>query len=275
MTETKENNTESKKVFKIALKTLSFVFCGLMFFICLCFCLMPQFSLKISGLIGSKRAEEHGYERIYAKSGNNSDLYNLILFNQQEKDLSDELKYINELLSKKDYNEFCKAVDEASLKAVTLKELIPYSCDANAYIRGQKVACMYGLKEDLETYVLVQTSAGELSDLSVAVYVDLINEDESLTATQKSEKIISLMNKGLIVGGAYSGASEIINKRIDKLKLELLKDNSEAREIILQYSLARMYKANWLINSHLDNNVLAEEYRVLYNSENAKLKLLY
>lgn len=275
MTETKENNIENKKMLKIALKTLSYVFCGIMFFICLSFCLMPNFSLKISTLIGSSRAQENCYERIYEKSGKNSDLYNLILFNQQQKDTIDELKYINELLNKKDYNEFCKAADAASLKAVTLKELIPYSCDTNAYVRGQKVSCMYALKENIETYVLVQTSAGELSDLSVAVYIDLINEDETLTSIQKSEKVISLMNKGLIVSGSFNGAEAIIADRVNDLKIELEKDNDESREIILQYSLVRMYKASWLINSYTDNNEKAEEFRVMYNSANEKLKSLY
>lgn len=276
MTEEKELSKEKYKLLlKTALKTLSYVFIGVMLFICACFHLSPTLSLKISQYLGSANAQEIAYERIYEKSGENADLYNLILFNQKQNDLSDELKYINELMSKKNYNEFCKALDKASFSEVESKELIPYMCDTNAYLRSQKVICTYKLGECDEIYLIVQTSAGELSDLSVAVYIDLIHEDKDLTSTEKTEKISQFANKGIVVNQEFKGADAIIDTRIEDISAKLAERLEVEERIIMQYSLVRFYKAKYIINSYLGNETEKENYRVLYNNENAKLVALY
>ena len=192
MTETKENVTiDFKRVSKIALKTLSNLFIGIMFAFCVIFFVAPSFSLKISKTFGSLKGQELCYERIYTQSGNIADLYNLILINDQQDDYESAVAYINQITKMSNYSEFCGSLDEASLEKIGSNlELIPYSCDANAYIRRQKVVCMYNLDGDLTTEVLVQTVSGSLSDVSIAVYIDLINDDESLTESKKIEKVL-------------------------------------------------------------------------------------
>ena len=276
MTEEKEiSKDKNKLVAKIALKTMSYIFIGIMLFVCISFYLSPKLSLKISQYLGSASAQEVAYKRIYAKSGKNVDLYNLIQFNQKQNDLSDELKYINELMSKDNYKEFCSALDKASLSQVDSNELIPYMCDVNAYLRSQKVICMYALESEFETYLLVQTSAGELSDLSFAVYIDLIHSDKTLTDTEKLEKIIILMDKGIIVDKEFKDADTIIDLRINEIKEKLTENLDLKDKIIMQYSLVRFYKAKYLIATYVDDSIAAESNRLLYNSENAKLIALY
>lgn len=277
MTETKENvSLDAKRVAKIALKTLSSIFIGIMFALMVVFFVAPSFSLKISKVFGSLKGQEVCYERMYAQSGNIADLYNLILVNEQQNDYESEFAYINQITKKTNYKEFCEAVDKASVSKVKSKELIPYTCDTNAYIRSQKVKCMYKMGEDQVVEVVVQTVSGELSDVSIAVYVDLINEDNLLTDKQKTEKIVELMNKNIIVSGSSTGTQTILNDRIEEIKNELAKDDlSLARKIVLEYSLVRIYRAEYLINVYLDDEVAAENYKDLYNAENAKLVSLY
>ena len=277
MTETNENvKLDTKRVAKIALKTISNLFIGIMFALMVIFFAAPSFSLKISKTFGSLKGQEVCYERLYVQSGKISDLYNLILINEKQGDIENEFAYINQITKKSNYKEFCEAVDKASLLKITSKELIPYTCDTNAYIRSQKVECMYKLGEDQTIEVVVQTAAGELTDVSIAVYVDLINEDENLTEKQKTEKIVELMGKNIIVGGASAGTQTILNDRIEDIKTELDKqDLTLARRILLEYSLVRIYRAEYLINVYLDDSVAIENYKDLYNAENAKLVQLY
>ena len=278
MTETNEKvKLETKRVAKIALKTISNLFIGIMFTLMVVFFVAPSFSLKISKTFGSLKGQEVCCERMYVQSGNITDLYNLILINDQQNDYESELGYINQITKKSNYAEFCKSLDEASLEKITSKELIPYSCDVNAYLRRQKVLCLYNLGEDLTTEVIVQTASGSLSDISIAIYIDLINEDESLAEVKKTEKIVDLMkNKGIIVGGSFSKTDKILENRINSIKEELAKEDiSLANEIILQYSLVKLYRAEYLISVYLDDEAAADKFKALYNSENAKLINLY
>ena len=265
----------SKKIILIALKTFGYTFIVIMLFICSTFYLTPRLSLKISQVIGCKKAQESCYEKIYDKTNSISDLYNLVLIEQQLGDYKKELGYINAMLAKKEYSDFCKTLDSASLKTITSKELIPYSCDANAYIIGQKVTCMYKMGEDLDIFVLAQTSAGELTDLSLATYIDVIHNDDLLTNAQKIEMINSFKMQGLIKNSVYENSETIIEKRINQIKSELGEDNGLDREILLQYSLVRYYRANYLIYNYLDDEDQAETYKDLYNEENSKLVALY
>ena len=277
MTETKENETlDLKRVAKIALKTLLNLFIGIMFALMVLFFVAPSFSLKVSKTFGSLKGQEVCYERLYTQSGNITDLYNLIVINDQQNDYENEFAYINQIIKKSNYKEFCEQIDKASLTEVKSKELIPYSCDTNAYIRNQKVECMYRLGEDQTIEVVVQTAAGELSDVSLAVYVDLINDDKGLTENQKTEKIVELMSKQISVGGSFAGTDVILKNRINDLKAELAKEGlTESRKIILQHSLVRIYRAEYLINVYLDNSAEAENYKTLYNQEYAKLVAMY
>ena len=277
MTETNENvKLDTKRVAKIALKTISNLFIGIMFALMVIFFAAPSFSLKISKTFGSLKGQEVCYERLYIQSGKISDLYNLILINEKQGDIENEFAYINQITKKSNYKEFCEAMDKASILKITSKELIPYTCDVNAYIRSQKVECMYELGEDQTIEVVVQTVSGELTDISIAVYVDLINEDETLTEKQKTEKFVELMGKNIIVGGASAGTQTILNDRIEDIKTELDKtDLTLARRILLEYSLVRIYRAEYLINVYLDDSAAIESYKDLYNAENAKLVQLY
>ena len=277
MTETNENvKLDTKRVAKIALKTISNLFIGIMFALMVIFFVAPSFSLKISKAFGSLKGQEVCYERLYIQSGKISDLYNLILINEKQGDIENEFAYINQITKKSNYKEFCEAMDKASILKITSKELIPYTCDVNAYIRSQKVECMYMLGEDQTIEVVVQTVSGELTDISLAVYVDLINEDETLTEKQKTENFVELMGKNIIVGGASAGTQTILNDRIEDIKTELDKtDLTLARRILLEYSLVRIYRAEYLINVYLDDATASENYKDLYNAENAKLVQLY
>ena len=93
MTETNENvKLDTKRVAKIALKTISNLFIGIMFALMVIFFAAPSFSLKISKTFGSLKGQEVCYERLYIQSGKISDLYNLILINEKQGDVEQSEK---------------------------------------------------------------------------------------------------------------------------------------------------------------------------------------
>ena len=124
MTETKENETlDLKRVAKIALKTLLNLFIGIMFALMVLFFVAPSFSLKVSKTFGSLKGQEVCYERLYTQSGNITDLYNLIVINDQQNDYENEFAYINQIIKKSNYKEFCEQIDKASLTEVKSKDM--------------------------------------------------------------------------------------------------------------------------------------------------------
>ena len=86
----------SFKTFAKIMLAVVFVF---FYLISALFFLAPNFDAKIFNFFGIVRAEEACYEMQYKKSGQLSDLYNLVLFEQEHSNKEKELEYITELMS--------------------------------------------------------------------------------------------------------------------------------------------------------------------------------
>ena len=114
----------------------------------------------------------------------------MILYECELGNYDKELAYIDEIIERDDYLEFCNEMDKSSFKSVTDKSLLPYSVNVNGYLMARKVVCLYKLGlSGIDSYVYRQTKTGKLSEYSLSAYVDLVYNDESLTLVQKQEKL--------------------------------------------------------------------------------------
>lgn len=254
-----QNEKSAKNIVKIALKTLLDCFIGLMLILASIFALFPKFSLKINQTLGLKRVQEYNYQMIYDRSGNIADLYNLIIYEEKLNNTQKELVCLNEILARDDYNEFCDGIDEASIKRVDDKKLIPYSANVNGYLVGRKVQCLYLLdSKNVQSFVYEQTKNGKYKEYSFAVYVDLVASDKSLTTEQKRlilEDFIGLSELDTEKATLVS-MEELVKNKIEGLKSLIEIESDENNKLIFTYELMRFYGAN------------ASLYEILSSGEN-------
>ena len=262
---TDEEVVDYKSGIIIALKTLGICFVCFSFVICAIFSLFPKMSIEISQIFGFSKVEELSYQRVYKQSGKITDLYNVIILEQRQKNYSAELKYIDEMLAKADYDSFCASMDTASLKKVDDKNMIPYSCNVNEYLLSRKIICMYNLKKDSTQFVYDQTSGGSVTELCYATIVDLIFNDKTLSSTDKVAAITQFTE---------FGTPDMLSKagdRIAELNSQISSTEDVNTKIILYYCLMRTYRANYFVYDLLGNNSEKEENYNAYN--NAKIAL--
>lgn len=242
-----QEKNSPKNIVKIVLKTLLDCFIALMLVICFIFALFPKLSLKINETLGLKSAMEFNYQTIYDRSGKIDDLYNLIIFEQELKHVNKELVCLNEILAHDDYKNFCKAMDEASVKRLNNKRLTPYSANINGFLVGRKVQCLYSLaSKNVQSFVYEQTKNGKFKEYSFAVYVDLVCSDENLNQNEKKiilEEFIELQELDTEKMDLVS-LEELVENKIDGLKSLVQITSSQTDQIIYKYELMRFYGAN-------------------------------
>lgn len=242
-----QNEKNAKNIAKITLKTLLDCFIGLMLILASIFALFPKFSLKINQTLGLKRVQEYNYQMIYDRSGNIADLYNLIIYEEKLNQTQKELICLNEILVRDDYKQFCDSMDEASMKRVSDKKLIPYSANVNGYLVGRKVQCLYLLgSKNVQSFVYKQTKNGKYKEYSFAVYVDLVVRDKSFTDEQKSLILSDFIEMQEIdeESGNLVSMEELVKNKIDGLKSLIDIGNDKNDKLIFTYELMRFYGAN-------------------------------
>jgi len=265
----KDESISMKKGLKIGLKTLVACFVGIMFVNCFIFVLFPKMSLKINDTLGLNKVKELNYQMIYNRSSKITDLYNVILYEGEIGNYEKELSYIDEMISRKDYGEFCEEMDKVSYESTSDKNLIPYSVNVNGYLMARKVVCLYNLKIDgIDTYVYRQTSLGKFSEYSFSAYVDLIYNDDSLENAQKKEKLSLLMSMPDTSGETHE---ELIEARIENIKNALKIEEDKEKQISLQYTLTRIYRSRYYVFDVLGDETKKQENNDLFVY--ARLKL--
>ena len=269
-----EENSDKKLEYKtniiIALKTLCFCFICLALFLCSVFVLFPNTSAKISQVLGFKHIEGLSYQKIYQRSGKITDLYNVIIFEQEQKHYETELKYVDIMLERDDYGGFCDNLDKASIKNSTDKNLIAYTANSNAYFLSRKVICCYKLGKTIDNFVFGQLKNGKITEQSYATYVDLIFEDESLTSAEKQQKISQMIE--LEISG--ENLIDLLNLRINNINDKISIETDDNKKIILTYCLMRTYRANYFVYDVLGDDTKKEDNYNLYNTAKINLSSL-
>lgn len=137
-----ENYT--KIIVKTALKTILLV----VGFVCLVFAslftFVPEKLSGVYGNLGMKNAQIAAMQRVYEKSDENGDLYNLVQLCLSNKIYDQAKKYILKLRARKNYSQFVEAVDSTSIEKAT-KDEVAYVVSLDVYLAGQLLMCEYKL----------------------------------------------------------------------------------------------------------------------------------
>ncbi len=265
----KDENVSIKNGLKIGFKTLIACFVGIMFVLCSIFVLFPKFSLKINNALGLNKVKELNYQMIYNRSSKITDLYNVIMYEGEIGNFKKELSYIDEMIERKDYAEFCEEMDKLGLESAKNKNLIPYSVNVNGYLMGRKIACLYNLGTDgIETYIYRQTNLGKFSEYSFSAYVDMLYNDSSVNPAQKREKLSYLIN---ILDTSGKTQEELLEIRIANIKNALAIEESSEKKIALQYTLTRIYRSRYYVFDVLSNAEKKQANNELFIEAKTKL----
>lgn len=269
-----KNNEIYGKAFKNASKTTLKILLGLVFAFCyvvtIMFFVSPKTSAKVFHFFGYNKAEEFCYYKAYENSGSAADLYNLILFEQKIGDSEKKLYYINVLMNRSDYLDFCKKLDTASINACKDKKLIPYVGNVNSYLINQKISTMYKLQISCLTELKNQLKNGSILETSFATYVDLIRQNSEMSNSQKQAVYNEILT---------SEYESLLENRANSLKtkLEEYKTNNGnlADKILLEFSLMRLYEAEHVAYKAVGNEEKANEFKTLWTEiqEQAKKTL--
>lgn len=225
--------------------------------------IFPRFSAKIYNFMGLSRAEEYSLERVYEKSKDNADLYNLIVFEQNQKNYEKELNYINLLMVSDDYDKFCENLDKSAIKAIEEKSMIAHMCNVNGYLASQKVKCMFNLGLGVETFIYTNlTAENNLIENSYASYVELVY-DSNMSKAKKKEAIETL-NETFEQSNNNLTIEDLFKERIADIIIAQTAEEDAAKKILLEYALMENYKAGELYNLIIENTVQAEVYEQLY-----------
>lgn len=270
---THDNGKFAKRIAKIVLKSLLDCFIGLMIIVGLFFVAFPKFSLKINETLGLKKIQEYNYQMIYKKSNNIADLYNLIIFEGKLENTSKELGYLNEILIRDDFQDFCYSMDSATIKRLDDKKLISYSANVRGYLVARKVYCLYVLgSKNVQSFVYEQTKNGKFKEYSFAAYVDLVVNDASLT-NQEKETILSefLSLQKLDTENNLVSFEKLVKNKVSGLNSLISVTVNENDKLVLKYVLMRLYGANASVYEILGETEKAENNLSLYNELKSEL----
>ncbi len=252
----------SFKTFTKIMLAVVFVF---FYLISTLFFLAPNFDAKIFNFFGIIRAEEACYEMQYKKSGELSDLYNLILFEQEYSNKEKELEYITELMSDDEYDEFCTKLDVSSVYNAKNKSMYAYVGDVNAYLVNRKIKCLYGLTDKesaIQVEVLKSLKNGKITEYAFATYVDLLKNDKKTT----KEDYKALLET-FELNDADKDVAELLELRIDQIEAMLASSNVKGKvsEILLEFSLMKLSYAGYVVyNAIGEDDAKTNEFKKLY-----------
>ena len=147
--------------------------------------------------------------------------------------------------------------------------MLPYSVNVNGYLTGRKVICLYNLNTNgIETFVYRQTKEGRLTEYVFSTYVDLVYKDSNLTDSLKIEKLSLLME---IIDVSGKKLDEVMDSKIDDIKIALNVETEREKQIALQYSLVRIYRSRYYLADKLNKQSEKESYDDLFVEAKSKL----
>lgn len=241
----------AKEIIKTMLKTMVIiliivVFCGLGFYV-----INPKFSAGVCQQFGWQKAEISCYELVYARSKNNSDLYNLIVKLGNAKEFQKQNDYIDKLQKLDDYNTFCLTMDNSVLDGYNNGKIqaknVGLLYGTNEYITSRKVINLLKLGKYEDAYALVVQSKTTDHAYELVVY----NYIENLYASEVSDEIKA--NYFTKVKADFSGYLQN--------KLANLPTTSQgAVQILVAYTTLKIQYTNYIMALKTSPDDIADSY---------------
>lgn len=287
MEESINKNVIDKKIwlnsFKMFSKILICVVFVFFFVLASLFVLSPKIDAKIFEFFGFKKAQEASLIQTYQKSEDIVDLYNLVLLEQQLGNSEKELYYINVLMAKKEYYEFCKKLDKSSIQNQE-KSMYAYIGNVDGYLRNRKVKCLYAINmkqsyENRSNAPLLQVrnelKYANMYESTFATFVNLVLSDETLTNVQKQETFQTLKDVYTTEDVVLTG--EYLTVREENLLSSIEMEQDNVKKIIQQKVLLDFLKAEYRYYEVLGEsdsflNVIKQKYEKAVEDYNNLIK---
>ena len=253
MTLKTKEKTAGNSVWVNALKTFAKCLVAVVFawyfLIAMLFYVSPATDAQIFNFFGFKKAEEKCYIQIYNKTKNNADLYNLIVFEGNLNNYKTQLYYLNEMFAKKDYDNFCTKLDLSTIVKLNGKdkELVAYTCNSRSFLLNQKAECLFELNENVSTFVYLNLQGDYIKESTFATYVNFVKKS-NLSNSDKIAEYQALVGTGAVVQGELVTVSSLVNKRIEKIKNELVVETNFYNKVNLRYTLMNLCSAKYTIS---------------------------
>lgn len=265
----KEINTNSviwKNAILKFLKIFAFCFILCVYIVSILFFVYPNANVKLFRFLELKNAEEASLVRVYEKSEKLSDLYNLIVFEDEQSNFEKELYYLNILMFDDGFDEFCDKLDNSAIQAVGEdKTLIPYLCNTRSYLINQKVLCLINLNQTVDSFVCSMLGDEYLFEYSYTTYVEYIYSMNVNIETKQN--LIDDLNITFNLNNDSKMVEELLNERIENLKTYAESELNEIQKIKTHHTLMNLTKGKYLSNLILhgvdDSRTIQakEEYR--------------
>ena len=183
-----------KTVALTSLKTLLVVFGAIFYFMAVCHILSPLTAAKVYQVFGANNAVVICYENVYEKTGNLSDLYNLVQRTIEAGDSVKTNKYIEILQKDNNYGDFCKKVNDSTIK-VSEKKYIAYVGDLDSYLVSQNIIALYqkGEKEKAKNLALKDLTSENIYSFGFSAYADCLASDTDYTIEQRGQMFVDLL----------------------------------------------------------------------------------
>ena len=196
-------------------KTIAVLLCSVFYFLATAVCIAPKTSIKIYEFFGANQAVIACYERIYLKSGNLADLYNLVQKSIEAKNHNKTSKYIKELQSKSGYQDFCSEVNKAIIK-VSESKYIAYVGDLDSYLVSQNIYALYtsGKKEEAKQIAINDIVNSEnVYSFGLSTYVECLLSDSSLELEHRQALFENLFESTIQTESGNKFMEDCINEK--------------------------------------------------------------
>lgn len=284
----KSNNSSSKKSvqqekrpnvwlssLKITAKIIICVFSLFSLVVASLFYLVPSADIKIFNFLGATKAEERCYERIYAKTGSTSDLYNLIIFEMEHENSEKELEYIKKIYEADDYKVFCAKLNKSGIvSADGNKSLYAYVADTEAFLMGQEMKCTVDVslskqpedwQMDIVSLIQKNIQSENLTENSFYTFSSMIYKTDKLALKDKS--LIMQMLSLILIDDARFEDLVIARRNSISLKLDNLnKETDVVQEILLTHSIMQWYSGLYYYDLMLNQSetTRGQDYKKAY-----------
>lgn len=244
----------TKIIIETSLKTLYFVIIGIFFSIASLTVLAPKAMINFCDALNLQKSKEYMYERVYDRTQQIEDLYNVIEVNISGKHYDHVTKYIKIMQKRLDYDEFCSKIDETNAQTVN-KMFYVYVCDYDAYLRTQNVVALYNSNrvqraEEIAFDELVGNSNPFAWEFGA--FVDCVMTDTTLTASQKKTMLAEIYETTL--NGV--GVQEFINNNLDMVDdLESAEGRDKLKTL---HILMKIKSTNKYLAEAVNDTTLAE-----------------
>lgn len=255
---------------KISLKIILFACVIFFYIISVMFVLAPKFDARIFNFFGMKKAEESCLIQVYEKTESITDLYNVVLLEQQQGHYEKELYYINVLMDREDYDDFCEKLNKSSINEVS-KSMYAYVGDIDSYLTNRKVKCLYALNQEnkyenrsnsIMKFVRNELKSQNVYDSTFATFVSLVASDKTISREQKVETVETLEN--MYTEDDEKLTSEYLAARELALVYQTGIETDEIQKIILQKKLVDFLKAEYQYFELLDGEYNLTAIEVKY-----------